>query len=251
MRNVRIVIVAGIGGALAVAVIAAIVVLAAPRHPDAAEAPSNLPRSASVAPLVRSTNPVGAGISALADRAWIAATAKLTGIPARALEAYAGAAIRETDDGTGCGIGWNTLAGIGEIESRHGTIFGGAIAANGDATPPIFGVPLAGGAVANIPDSDQGAIDGDASIDRAVGPMQLIPEAWRNWHVDASGDGVQNPQNIDDATLAAAHYLCRASAQDMVTEHGWRAGVLAYNHSDRYIADVIRYSTNYEKDARG
>lgn len=255
MRNLRIAIVTVTGVAVAAAVVVAIIavaigVLAVRRHPDAAGAPSNLPRFASVAPLLRATGAVGDGISALADPAWVATTAKLTRIPARALEAYAGAAIRVSDEGAGCGIGWNTLAGIGEIESRHGTIFGGAIAPNGDATPPIFGVPLAGGTVANVPDSDLGSIDGDASIDRAVGPMQMIPEAWRNWHVDANGDGVQDPQNIDDATLAAAHYLCRASAQDMTSESGWRAGVLAYNHSDRYLADVIRYSTTYGADAR-
>lgn len=190
--------------------------------------------------------PSGPALSALADPAWVATTAKKTGIPPRALAAYAGVAI--SFESRACGIGWNTLAGIGEIESRHGTIFGGSIAADGAARPPIFGVPLAGGAVANIPDSDKGAIDGDATIDRAVGPMQLIPEAWRNWHADGNADGVQDPQNIDDATLAAAAYLCRAGGQKLDTEAGWRQAVLAYNGSEQYLADVIRYSTDYARD---
>ena len=65
-------------------------------------------------------------------------------------------------------------------------------------------------------------IDGDPDIDRAVGPMQLIPQTWRNWHVDGGADGVEDPQNIDDAATAAANYLCRSSI-GMDTEAGWRA----------------------------
>jgi membrane-bound lytic murein transglycosylase B len=238
-----------VGGAITAAVvIIAIIVLVAPGGGGQSKSPI-FPTFASEAPLVKAANPVGTGVAGLADATWIAATAKSTGIPARALEAYAGVAITVANSRTGCDIGWNTLAGVGEVESRHGTIFGGEIAPNGDATPAIFGVPLTGGAFANIPDTDGGAIDGDPTIDRAVGPMQLIPQTWDNWHVDGNGDGVQDPQNIDDATLAAAHYLCRAGGQEMGTAAGWRQAVLAYNRSNRYLSDIIRYATRYETKA--
>ncbi len=209
---------------------------------DAAAEPG--PRWAPAAPLTRAAAPAGPGIANLADPAWVAATARSTGIPARALQAYAGAAIANASQQPGCGIGWNLLAGVGAVESRHGTIFGGALNAAGDAVPPIFGVTLDGVSTNHVPDSDKGAIDGDPNGDRAVGPMQLIPEAWRNWHVDGNGDGVENPQNIDDSVLAAAHYLCRA-AGSVATEAGWRKAVLAYNSSDQYVADVARYATQY------
>jgi membrane-bound lytic murein transglycosylase B len=239
-----------VGGAITAAVvIIAIIVLATQGSGKPSSQSPGLPTFASEAPLMKAADTVGTGVAGLADAAWIAATAKSTGIPARALEAYAGAAITVANSGTGCEIGWNTLAAIGEVESRHGTIFGGKIAPNGDATPAIFGVPLTGGAFADIPDSDGGTIDGDPSTDRAVGPMQLIPQTWRDWHVDGNGDGVQNPQNIDDATLAAAHYLCRAGAQKMGTEAGWRRAVLAYNQSNRYLSDIIRYASRYESKA--
>ena len=88
--------------------------------------------------------------------------------------------------------------------------------------PGIFGIALDGGDDRQHPDSDDGAIDGDPDSDRAVGPMQLIPQTWRNWHVDGGGDGVEDPQNIDDAATAAANYLCR-STDAMDTEDGWRA----------------------------
>lgn len=201
-------------------------------------------RFAGRAAIVAAATPGPNGKAGLADPAWIARTAKTTGIPPLALAAYAGAALDMATITPTCGIGWNTLAGVGEIESRHGTIFGGRITANGDAVPAIFGVALDGSTTAHIPDTDGGTIDGDPNGDRAVGPMQLIPEAWRNWHADGNGDGVENPQNIDDEAVSAAHYLCRAGG-DMTTEAGWRRAVLAYNHSDEYLNDVIRYSTGY------
>jgi membrane-bound lytic murein transglycosylase B len=233
------------------AVVAAIVFLA---WPDARTAVVGTPAApaptwAPPAPVVAATSPSGPGIAPLADPTWISVTAKKTGIPARALEAYAGASIADRTQQPGCGIGWNLLAGVGEVESRHGTIFGGTITANGDAVPPIFGVDLDGKSTAHIPDSDGGAIDGDPTGDRAVGPMQLIPQAWSNWHVDGNGDGVENPQNIDDATLAAAHYLCRAGG-DLTSESGWRTAVLAYNDSDAYLAEVARYATGYASAAK-
>ncbi len=251
MSILRAILISAAAVVVAAAVIGVIVVFAVPGHPIAGGPSAPVARFATAAPVTRASTPVGPGVQNLADPAWVAETAASTGIPVRALRAYAGVAIAITAAGTGCGIGWNTLAGIGEIESRHGTIFGGSIAANGDATPAIFGVPLAGGAVANIPDTDKGAIDGDPTIDRAVGPMQMIPEAWRNWHVDGNGDGVENPQNIDDATFAASHYLCRAGGQKLGSEAGWRAAVLAYNASGRYLSDVIRYSTGYASAAAG
>ncbi len=256
MRNVRIrsLVTIVLCAAVGVAAVATIVVLGVPRGPggsrSGAPAAEDLPPFPVVAPLKRAADVAGPSITALPDPAWLTATADATGIPRRALQAYAGAAIAVGDSGTGCDIGWNTLAAIGDIESRHGTIFGGSIDAAGDAVPPIFGVPLAGGGVANIPDTDKGAIDGDATVDRAVGPMQLIPQSWTNWHVDANADGAQNPQNIDDATFAAAHYLCRAGGQRMGTEAGWRTAVLSYNGSDRYLADVIRAATAYAKAAK-
>lgn len=250
MRIARIVLVSAASVVAAAAIVTSIVLLSAPEKAGHRTTTDALPAFATAAPLERASAPVGRGVAGLADSDWIAGAAAATSIPARALQAYAGVAITIEDAGSGCGIGWNTLAAIGEVESRHGTIFGGKIDSNGLVSPPVYGVPLAGGAVANVPDSDGGTIDGDPTIDRAVGPMQLIPDSWRNWHVDGNGDGVEDPQNIDDATLAAAHYLCRAGGQKLGSEDGWRTAVLAYNGSRQYLTDIIRYATAYSKDVR-
>jgi membrane-bound lytic murein transglycosylase B len=190
----------------------------------------------------------GAGIQTWVDADWAEQTAAATGIPIRALVAYAGAAMFKAGQMPECRISWSTLAGVGKIESDHGRHDGSSLDAGGNAVPPIFGIALDGGNTAEITDTDDGAIDGDADFDRAVGPMQLIPQTWRNWHVDGGGDGVEDPQNIDDAALAAANYLCRSSI-DMDTEEGWRGAISAYNSSDTYLSNVAAAAVAYTEAA--
>ena len=187
----------------------------------------------------------GVGIAGLVDADWLASTSAATGIPRRALAAYAGAALAKAAAMPECGLAWNTIAGIGATESDHGRHGGSAVDADGAATPPIYGPPLDGGdGVEHIPDSDGGTIDGDATIDRASGPFQFIPQTWRNWHTDASGDGVEDPQNIQDAAMATANYLCRVSIH-IDTEAGWIAAVSGFNSPQSYRDTVARYAVAY------
>nr|WP_230555466.1 lytic murein transglycosylase [Rhodococcus sp. I2R] len=170
--------------------------------------------------------------------AWAEPQADALKISVPALAAYAHAAAIMADTSPGCGIAWTTLAGIGYIESRHGTYAGSAVAFDGTVAPPIRGIALDGGpGIAEIPDTDGGFLDGDPIYDRAVGPMQFIPETWRKWGVDADGDGAANPDNLDDAALTAARYLC-ARGGDLRTPEGWERGLMAYNQSGVYLRDV-------------
>ena len=143
-----------------------------------------------------------------------------------------------------CGIDWSLLAGIGRVESNHGRFGGAVLNAGGTSTPPIIGPALNGGQFAYIGDTDHGAFDGDARYDHAVGPMQFIPSTWRSYGIDADGNGVADALNINDAALAAAHYLCGAGA-DLRTAAGQRRAVLAYNHSDSYVAEVLALAAAY------
>ncbi len=203
-----------------------------------------IPRFAPPAEIVVSTESGPLQFSERADATWLASTAEATGIPERALRAYAAATIVSNAENPSCAASWNTLAGMGWIESHHGEIFGGTVGADGTVTPKIFGVALDGGDTANIPDSDAGLIDEDPTVDRAVGPLQLIPDTWRNWHTDANGDGVEDVHNIDDSALAAVHYLCRAGG-DLSVEEGWRSGILAWNRSEAYLEDVASWADRY------
>ena len=187
----------------------------------------------------------GAGIADLVDPDWAAVTAVSTGIPERALRAYAGAAIMKANTSARCGLSWNTLAAIGATESDHGRHDGSAVGDDGTVAPAIYGIALDGVTTVAVADSDAGEFDGDATVDRAVGPMQLIPQTWRNWHVDGNGDGIEDPQNLDDAVLATANYLCRASTK-LGAEAGWREAVLAYNASDTYVTRVAETAIGYQ-----
>ena len=71
-------------------------------------------------------------------------------------------------------------------------------------SPRITGPPLDGRGVASIPDSDGGRWDGDATWDRAVGPMQFIPTTWRSLGRDGNADRVADPNNLFDAAVSAA-----------------------------------------------
>lgn len=230
-------------------VVSAIVVFLAPRGPlplpgGEPQAEEPLPTWAPPpAPPTKASGP-GKGVAGRVDPEWVAEASAATGIPERALAAYAGVALAKAAEMPACGLSWATLAGIGAVESDHGRHGGNVLDEKGTARPGIFGVALDGVGVALIPDSDDGRIDGDPELDRAVGPMQFIPEAWRNWNVDGNGDGTMDPQNIDDATLAAANYLCRAStAYD--TEEGWAAGVRAYNSATTYAGTVARFAIRF------
>jgi membrane-bound lytic murein transglycosylase B len=246
-----------VGGLLAGAVVLAVLVtlVFAPRGGGgdaAAPAPTEAPPAprwaepAAVPPAASEST--RAGVAGRADPEWVASVVAATGIPERALAAYAGAAIAKNTERPDCLLGWNTLAAIGYVESRHGSHGGATIAEDGTVSPPIIGIALDGATTALIPDTDGGMFDGDAEFDRALGPMQFIPASWANWYVDASADGIADPHNIDDASLAAANYLCRASPT-LGDEGSWRAGIAAYNSSDSYLDAVATRAALYAEAA--
>ena len=241
------IITAAIVGGLAVVVagtwvlLAPIARLTPPREPAEVEA-ATWSAQAAMPPLWDERTQGNIGL--LVDPAWLEKISAETGIPERALTAYGGAAIAKNEFTPTCGIGWNTIAAIGYVESRHGTHGGSVIGADGTATPPIYGEILDGGTTANIPDSDGGKWDGTAEIDRAAGPMQFIPQAASNWMSDANKDGTSDVQNIDDAALAAAQYLCRAGG-DLRTEDGWKRAIAAYNSAPSYLLKVAAKANDY------
>ena len=151
---------------------------------------------------------VGLGIAS-GDGEQIIAAASTNGIPTAALAAYQRAEQVINDADKSCHIDWALIAAIGRVESDHGRYGGNRLDADGVSTPGIYGIPLDGSnGTARISDTDAGELDDDGVFDRAVGPMQFIPSTWSVVGVDGDGDGVRNPQDIDDAALATAVYLC-------------------------------------------
>ncbi|WP_370281154.1 lytic transglycosylase domain-containing protein [Pseudarthrobacter sp. NamE2] len=183
-----------------------------------------------------------------ADADWVIRAAGQTGIPERALRAYVAAAETVNAAAPACGIGWNTVAAIGFVETAHGTYGGGYLTSAGQGSRPIVGPVLDGAGFAAIADTDAGALDGDTRWDRAVGPMQFIPTTWQLVGLDGNGDGTADPFNIDDAALSAATYLC-AGGRDLTTADGWTDAIYAYNQSDAYIRQVREQATAYAAKA--
>ncbi|WGL52921.1 lytic murein transglycosylase [Nocardioides sp. BP30] len=203
-----------------------------------------VPTKAIDAPATVSDPTTGADLSA-GRGAQIVSTADSSGIPAAALAAYQRAAtVIDKADPT-CNLSWQLVAAIGRVESNHGRSGGNTLNAQGIATPGIFGPVLDGaGGTTAIADTDGGQFDGDTSYDRAVGPMQFIPSTWSVVGVDADGDGKRDPQDINDAALAAAVYLC-SGEEDLGTTAGQRTAVFRYNHSQSYVDTVLGVASAY------
>src|SRR5947208_10231848 len=105
--------------------------------------------------------------------------------------------------GSAYGIPWEVLASINKIESNFGRNMG----------------PSSAG---------------------AVGWMQFMPSTWDRWGLDASGDGVSDPWNPQDAIYAAARYLAAAGGTQDIAR-----GVLAYNHAQWYVDEVLQLAHTF------
>lgn len=161
----------------------------------------------------------------------VAETASSLRIPENFLTAYLDAAEVLTEEQPACHLEWNTVAGLGYAESHHGSY--------GVVDGKIIGPPLDGSeGFMEIPDTGGGVLDGDTEYDRAVGPLQFLPDSWRIF-----GDG-GDPQNIADAAVAAGRLLC-SDDRDLATADGWSEAVFSYNRSGRYLTDVRDAAANY------
>ncbi|PZR67750.1 MAG: hypothetical protein DLM63_05535 [Solirubrobacterales bacterium] len=99
--------------------------------------------------------------------------------------------------GVAYGVPWQVLAAINEIETDYGR---------------------------NLSVSSAGAL----------GWMQFLPATWKQYGVDATGNGRADPYNPVDAIFAAARYLKAAGAATNL-----RGAVFAYNHASWYVDSVL------------
>ncbi|WP_251020566.1 lytic transglycosylase domain-containing protein [Streptomyces sp. ISL-98] len=175
---------------------------------------------------------------AVRDKAGPAARPGGGAVPATVLDAYRKSEAALAQSTPLCGLRWQLLAAIGQVESAQAR--GGAVDAGGTTYSPIIGPQLNGRGFATIRDTDSGAYDGDSSYDHAVGPMQFIPSTWAMWGADGNGDGSADPHNVYDAALAAGHYLC-AGGRDLAEPYDFDRAVLSYNRSREYLRIVTSW----------
>ncbi|HLG91800.1 MAG TPA: hypothetical protein VKY15_02330, partial [Acidimicrobiales bacterium] len=147
-----------------------------------------------------------------------------------------------------CQISWADLAAIGRIESGHAQHAGTRIAANGDTYPPILGPPLDGsnGNAALLQPPGLPYYDGPGPWEQAVGPMQFLPTTWASAGMVGGSDAVPDPNNVFDAAMGAANYLCRAAAGGSLTDLSVLSRAYdAYNHSASYVSEALSDAAYY------
>jgi murein DD-endopeptidase MepM/ murein hydrolase activator NlpD len=96
-----------------------------------------------------------------------------------------------------------------------------------------YGIPWQLLAAINKVESNFGRNMGPSSAG-AIGWMQFMPSTWTRWGLDASGDGVADPWNPDDAVYSAARYLAAAGGRLDLAR-----AVFAYNHAQWYVDEVL------------
>ncbi|WP_040738536.1 lytic transglycosylase domain-containing protein [Nocardia tenerifensis] len=165
------------------------------------------------------------------------------GVPGIAVSAYQNAERILAEENTGCNMPWTMLAGIGRVESTHAY---GKADADGNPLTAVYGPVLDGSLYGNhvIRDTDGGELDGLAGYDRAIGPMQFLPQTWKRYAADGNGDGIADPQNLFDAALTAGKYLCDGglNMRDLAQQS---KAILRYNNSMAYVANVMAWETSY------
>lgn len=154
-------------------------------------------------------------------------------IPDEALVAYQRAASVMAKAAPECHLEWSLLAAIGRIASDHG---GSDVAA----------VALVDAGRRAAPDTDGGTLDGDASHDLPVGPLRLLPATWTVVAVDGDDDGDRNPEDLDDASLAAGVVLC-GNDRDLTRDGDFRDALHMFNTAPRYPGVVARLAEAYER----
>ncbi|HYO03989.1 MAG TPA: lytic murein transglycosylase [Mycobacterium sp.] len=162
-------------------------------------------------------------------------------IPAIALSAYRNAERMMASAYPGCGVSWNLLAGIGRIESLHAN--GGATDPRGTPVQGIFG-PALDGTLAGNEVIVQNVQAGRVTYARAMGPMQFLPGTWARYASDANGDGKADIQNLYDASLGAARYLCSGNL-NLRDRSQVLSAILRYNNSMAYAQNVLGWAAAY------
>lgn len=143
-------------------------------------------------------------------------------IPENYLEIY-----RET--GEEKGIPWNVLAGVGQVESKHGRWDGPGITEGhndwGAAGPMQFG-------------AKDGSAAGNSWGGEPVMDTDERPED--GYGQDGNDDGTVSVYDPADAIPASADYLLAHGAEDNMRE-----ALYGYNHAWWYVDDVMDWASQY------
>ncbi|WP_227395436.1 lytic transglycosylase domain-containing protein [Jeotgalibacillus aurantiacus] len=89
--------------------------------------------------------------------------------------------------------------------------------------------------------SCEGLGEGDIPVEELTDPEAI--GYYGGYGVDADGDGVADPYNLEDAVFSAANYLSQNGAADGELERA----IFLYNRSDQYVKDVLGFYEDYKQ----
>jgi hypothetical protein len=75
----------------------------------------------------------------------------------------------------------------------------------------------------------------------AIGWTQFMPATWKEWGMDADGNGKADPYNSVDAIFSTARYLRANGAPG-----NYRRAIYAYNHAGWYVTKVLQTSRSFK-----
>lgn len=82
---------------------------------------------------------------------------------------------------------------------------------------------------------------GNASIPKSILTNPINIARYGGYGVDGNGDGIADPDNLEDAIFSAANYLAASGA----AKGQIRQAVYAYNHASWYVDRVLKYANLY------
>ncbi len=85
---------------------------------------------------------------------------------------------------------------------------------------------------------------GQGEIPEAEKTDPAVIEKYGGYGVDGTGNGLADPYDLTDALYSAANYL----SQNGAAEGDLERAIFQYNHSEKYVEDVLHYYHLYEDE---
>lgn len=133
------------------------------------------------------------------------------------------------------GVPWTLLAAHHRVETRFSTMKKLVSPVGAEGHMQFMPCTFVGWKHPSCKDLGKGVIPEKEKTNPA------IIKKYGGYGVDANGDGVANPYDIEDAVFSAAKFLSTAGVKDGEL----KKAIYQYNHSDKYVKDILHYYKQY------
>lgn len=134
------------------------------------------------------------------------------------------------------GVPWTLLAAHHRVETRFSTMK--TLVSPVGAEGPLQFMPCT--FVGWQHPSCKGLGQGDIPEKDKTNPAMI--KKYGGYGVDANGDGVADPFDMEDAVFSAAKFLSIAGVKD----GQFKKAIYQYNHSDEYVQDILHFYNQYK-----